>query len=132
MLPSTRSLQMSLLTRRPDGALLVETRLDHFLEKWKLASRFNRLVLDDKRPAVRSVDDQGVSLTTLHPEAWVRVRAVIKSLLQQGELKHPTKQRLCEFCGSELKVVRELHDTWVFHCPSCETNEIHAKALVGG
>lgn len=123
---------MSLLTRRPDGSLLVETRLDRFLEKWKVAALRDRLVLDDHRPAVRTEDDQGMTLTTVHPEAWDRVRAIIKPLLKQGELKHPNKQRLCEFCGSELKIKRELHDCWIFHCPSCETNEIHAKALVGG
>ena len=123
---------MALLTRRRDGSWLVEGRLDHFLEKWKVAARADRLVLDDHRPAVRTHDDQGISLTTIHPEAWDRVRAIIKPLLHQGELVHPNKKRLCELCGSELKVVRELHDCWVFHCASCETNEIHAKALVGG
>lgn len=123
---------MSLITPRPDGSLLIETRLDHFLEKWKVAAMHDRMVLDDHRPAVRTEDDQGVNITTLHPEAWDRVRLIIKPLLQQGEIAHPNKQRLCEFCGSELKVKRELHDSWIFHCPSCETSEIHAKSLVGG
>lgn len=123
---------MALLTKRPDNSWLIETRLDHFLDKWRVAALRDKLVLDDKRPAVRTHDDQGISLTTIHPEAWDRVRAVIKPLLKQGELIHPNKKRLCELCGHELKVVRELHDTWVFHCPSCETNELHAKAIVGG
>lgn len=123
---------MALLTKRPDGSWLIETRLDHFLSKWKVAALRDKLVLDDQRPAVRTLDEQGVSITTIHPEAWDRVRAVIKPLLKHGELAHPSKKRLCELCGSELKVVRELYDCWVFHCPSCETNEIHAKALVGG
>lgn len=123
---------MSILTQRPDGSLLIETRLDHFLEKWKVAALHDKLVLDDRRPAVRTQDDQGYNITTIHPEAWARVRAVIQPLLKQGQLEHPNKQRLCEFCGTALKVVRELHDCWVFHCPSCATNEIHAKRLVGG
>lgn len=123
---------MSLLTRRPDGGLLIETRLDYFLEKWKAAPRHHKLVLADRRPAVRTIDEQGINLTTLHPEAWDRVRAVIQPLLAQGELKHPSRERLCEFCSTTLTVVRELHDCWVFRCPSCETSEIHSKALVGG
>lgn len=123
---------MSILTKLPDGSLLIETRLDRFLEKWKVSDRANRLVLGDKRPAVRTFDDSGINLTTIHPEAWDRVKLVIKPLLKQGEIEHPNKRRLCEFCGSELRVKRELHDSWVFVCPSCETSEIHAKALVGG
>lgn len=123
---------MPFITKRPDGSLLIETRLDRFLEKWKASDRSNRLVLDDRRPAVRTFDDAGINITTLHPEAWDRVKLIIKPLLKQGEIQHPNKHRLCEFCGTDLKVKRELHDSWVFRCPSCETNEIHAKALVGG
>lgn len=132
MSTSQRGTTLALLTKRPDGSWLVETRLDFFLDKWKVAALHDRLVLDDKRPAVRTQDDQGVSLTTIHPEAWDRVRAVIQPLLKQGQLVHPNKKRLCELCGSELKVVRELYDTWVFRCPSCNTSELHGKAFVGG
>ena len=53
-------------------------------------------------------------------------------MLKQGKLTHPSKRRLCEFCGSDLKVTKELHDSWVFRCTSCESHEIYAKALVGG
>ncbi len=123
---------MALLTRRKDDSLLIETRLDYFLEKWKVAALRDRLVLDDQRPAVRTADDQGVSLTTIHPEAWMRVRATIKPLLKQQALTHPSRGRLCEFCGNVLKVKRELHDCWIFHCPACQTSEIHGKTLVGG
>ena len=123
---------MSIFHKLPDGSLLIEGRLDRFLEKWKVADRANRLVLGDKRPAVRTFDDAGINLTTIHPEAWDRVKSIIKPLLKQGELTHPNKRRLCEFCGTDLKVTRELHDSWIFRCPSCEANEIHAKALVGG
>ena len=123
---------MSIFHKLPDGSLLIEGRLDHFLEKWKASDRSNRLVLDDKRPAVRTFDDQGINLTTIHPEAWDRVKLIITPLLKHGELDHPSRHRLCEFCGSDLKVAKELHDSWVFRCPSCETSEIHAKAIVGG
>jgi len=123
---------MALLTKRPDDSWLIETRLDYFLEKWKVAALKDRLVLDDQRPAVRSTTDEGVSLTTIHPEAWMRVRATIKPLLKQQELKHPSRGRLCEFCGSELKMVREMTDAWVFNCVACHTSEIHGKNLVGG
>lgn len=123
---------MALLTKRPDESWLVETRLDYFLDRWKTSAMADRLVLDDQRPAVRSTSPEGVSLITIHPDAWDRVRAHIKPLLKQGELVHPNKKRLCEFCGSELKVKREMTDAWVFHCPACQTSEIHGKNLVGG
>jgi hypothetical protein len=123
---------MALLTLRPDNSWLVETRLDYFLDRWRSAPQKDKLVLDDKRPAVRSQDELGVSLLTVHPEAWDRVRRKIQPILQQGKLDHPSKKRLCEFCGTELKLRRELTDCWVFYCVSCDTAEIHAKYLVGG
>lgn len=123
---------MALLTRLPDDSYLVETRLDYFLDRWKTAPRKDRIVLGDRRPAVRNATEEGVTLVTIHPEAWERVRLHIEPLLKQQQLVHPSRARLCELCGTELKVKRELHDCWVFHCPSCDTAEIHSKYLVGG
>lgn len=123
---------MALLTQLPDGSWLVEGRLDHFLAKWKEAPLHAKTVLPDKRPAVLTVSDEGLSIVTIHPEAWDRVKEKVKPLLQAGGLDHPHRQRLCEFCGTELKLKREMNDCWVFWCSSCETAEIQAKRLVGG
>lgn len=123
---------MPLITKQPDGSLLIETRLDHFLEKWKVAALHDKLMLDGGRPAVRTQDDQGVNLTTIHPAMWERVRAVIKPLLNKGDLDHPSRGRMCELCGTELKLRRETESAWVFHCDACLTNEIHGKKFVGG
>lgn len=123
---------MAIFTRRADGVLVVETRLDHFLEKWKVAPLRDKMALDDGRPAVRTVDDQGINLTTIHPEMWGRVRAIIKPLLKKAELDHPSRGRMCELCGMTLKLVRELSDTWVFYCDACHTGEVHGKNIVGG
>lgn len=123
---------MALLTQLPDGSWLIEGRLDHFLAKWRTAQQFQKTVLPDKRPAVLSMSDEGLSIVTLHPEAWDRVRSKVEPLLKAGQLQHPHKQRLCEFCGTELKLKRELNDCWVFWCASCETSEIQSKRLVGG
>mgnify|MGYP001614642845 CR=1 FL=1 len=123
---------MAYLTRRPDGSLLVETRVDYFLEMWRGAAQENRLVLDDQRPAVHRKDEQGDTILTIHPAAWEHLRTRIKQLLAAGELKHPAKKRLCEFCSTELKLVREMTDSWVFRCEACHTAEIHGKDFVGG
>lgn len=123
---------MAIFTRRADGVLVVETRLDHFLEKWKVAPLRDKMALDDGRPAVRTVDDQGINLTTIHPEMWGRVRSIIKPLLKKAELDHPSRGRMCELCGMALTLKRELTDSWVFHCDACHTSEIHGKAFVGG
>jgi hypothetical protein len=123
---------VALLTQLPDGSWLIEGRLDHFLEKWKHAQMGCKVVLPDKRPAVLCMSDEGLSVVTIHPEAWERVRAKVEPLLKAGSLQHPHRQRLCEFCGTELKLKREMNDCWVFWCTSCETAEIQAKRLVGG
>lgn len=123
---------MALFTKQPDGSLLIETRLDHFLEKWKVAALHDKLVLADQRPAVRTIDDQGVNLTTIHPAMWESVRTFIKPLLKKAELDHPSRGRMCELCGATLKLRRETESAWVFHCEVCETSEIHGKAFVGG
>lgn len=122
---------MALLTPRPDGSWLIETRLDHFLEAWKASNQDDRLVLIDLRPAVRTRDDQGISIKTVHPIVWDQVRHIIKPLLKGG-LHHPSRARLCQFCGTEMKVKRELTDAWVFRCDVCKSSEIHGKRLIGG
>jgi hypothetical protein len=123
---------MALLTRRPDGSLLVETRVDYFLDLWRTTDHANRLVLEDRRPAVRRQDDHGPTILTIHPAAWEPLRARITQLLAAGKLTHPSRKRLCECCATELTLVRELDSSWVFRCEACRSAEIHSKTIVGG
>lgn len=116
-----------LLTRLPDGSLLCEVRGDHFTREWKAATPSQRIVLDDKRPAVRKATDLGVTLITVHPKAW----DVIKYLKRHDKLT-TAKGRLCEACHSEMKVVAEREGYWTFHCPNCKSISIDDKRLIGG
>lgn len=123
---------MALLTRRPDGGLLVETRIDYFLDMWRTTSQENRRVLDDHRPAIHRTDEQGDTVLTIHIAAWEQLKGRFKRLSAEGKLNHPPRKRLCEFCSTELKLVREMDSSWVFRCEACHTAEIHSKRLVGG
>lgn len=124
---------MSLLTRQPDGSLLIEGRVDYFLDAWRMAPQSDRLVLSDLRPAVRRRDPDGSeTYLTIHQEAWQFLRRSIKDKLAAGELRHPNRSRLCQLCACELRLDRELEQNWVFHCPACHTVEIHDKTIIGG
>ncbi len=116
-----------LITPQADGTILIEGRADHFSDAWKQAQRKDRLILDDGRPAVRKLHDDGrIVITTVHPNAW----DILKQLPRSRTA--PSKTRLCEWCGSELKVTREMEQYWVFHCPSCQSAETWDKGIVGG
>lgn len=118
-----------LITRQPDGSLLVECRGDQFSAAWKVATVAQRVVLPDKRPAVRKEDELGVTYTTIHYKAW----DIVQYLKRHGKLKTVPQRRQCEFCHSELKVVREVSKGyWTFSCPNCHSVEIHDKKLIGG
>jgi len=110
-----------------DGAMVVEGRADEFSKEWRAAAPEDRVVLEDKRPAVRHRVEEGTLYFTPHPEAWERLKR-----LPRGRLVVSGKTRLCEFCSTELRVSREFHDVWSFVCPSCKSTEVHGKRLVGG
>ena len=118
-----------LLTRQPDGSLLVEGRADHFSQLWKAARPEQRIVLDDKRPAVRKEAADGVTVTTIHPKSW----DIIQYLKRHDKLTAVPRRRQCEFCQSELKVAKEVSKGyWTFSCPNCHSTEIHDKRMIGG
>ena len=116
-----------LLTRQSDGSLLIEGRADHFSQLWKAAPIANRVVLEDKRPAVRQVTEQGVTFTTIHPYSW----EVLRRLPRNRAILH-SRTKLCEFCSAELKVSKEYETVWCFTCPVCKSVETHSKQMIGG
>jgi len=110
-----------------DNIMVIEGRADEFSREWRAAAPQDRVVLDDKRPAVRHRMSEGTLYFTPHPEAWERMKR-----LPRGRLIVAGRTRLCEFCSSEMRVAREYHDVWTFVCPSCKSSEVQSKALVGG
>ena len=116
-----------LLTRQPDGSLLIEGRADHFSQLWKAAPVASRVVLPDGRPAVREVKMEGVTYTTIHGRAW----EVLRVLPRNRAILH-SRTKLCEFCSTELKVSKEYETVWCFTCPVCKSVETHSKQMIGG
>ena len=115
------------LSRRPDGALLVEDRGDQFTRAWKSARRDEKVVLTDGRPAVRKQTDLGVMYLTIHQHAW----DLLKQLPRNRPMIH-NRVKLCEWCGNELRMAREMEGYWIFKCTRCTSSEIHDKRLIGG
>lgn len=112
-----------------DGSWLIEERLDEFLRQWKLTARDARVVLEDRRPAIRTHTDP-VTYLTIHPYVWDLVKQKLKETLRGTP--PPPRTRRCEGCGGELKVTREYEQVWVFACDRCKSVETHGKNLVGG
>ena len=115
------------------GALLMEVDAAQFREKWLASSPTDRVVLDDKRPAVRTSDPLATegSYMTLAWPAWDRLKKNFNALMVTGKIA-PTRSKLCAACGTEMKVHRELTNVWTFRCPSCKTYAIAGKSLIGG
>lgn len=117
-----------LMTRLHDGTLLLEVRGDQFAEAYKAASLRERVVLDDKRPAVRRESAEGVTITTLNAMAW----DVLKFLKRTNRTQTVPRLRRCDNCHTELKIDREREQYWVFSCPSCHSVQIDGKSIIGG
>jgi predicted acyl esterase len=113
------------LTQYEDGTPLLEGRADEFSREWRAADVRDRLVLKDKRPAVRQQTELGVLYFTMHPEAWDRLKR-----LPRGRPMIANNRKLCEFCGTELRIVKEDHDVYMFKCTSCHSSEVHSKNLL--
>lgn len=120
-----------LITRRPDGSLLVEVRADQFSKEWRTTPQSRRVVLPDKRPAILKLDEAGVpTYTTVMGHAWEVMRVLARD---RATLKGKTNcTKLCEQCSYELKLVWEEHRHWIFECPACKSREIHSKDMIGG
>jgi hypothetical protein len=116
-----------LLTKQPDGSLLIECRGDQFTQAWQVALQPEKVLMSDGRPAVRKETALGTTFTTIHRHAW----DILKGLPRNRPMVSG-KIRLCEWCGGEMKVSREYESCWCFVCPRCKSSEIHSKHLVGG
>lgn len=115
------------VTTQQDGSLLVEDRGDQFSALWATAKQHEKVVLPDGRPGVRRHTAMGVMYTTVHAHAW----DILRRLPRNRPVVY-SKGRLCQWCGSELKVSREYEGCWCFTCPKCKSAEVHDKRLVGG
>lgn len=113
------------LTQYEDGTPVLEGRADEFSREWRAADQTDRIVLRDKRPAVRQQTELGTLYFTMHPEAWDRLKRLPRNrpMIVGG-------RKLCEFCGTELKVSKEDADVYCFKCPSCQSSEIHSRSLI--
>lgn len=122
-----------LFTRRADGTLLVELTGKQFTEMWRQAPHAHRLVMDDRRPAVRKVEEDGITLYTIHAMLWEILRD-----LPRGQAKVQNRVVRCDACGSDMTVAREYDGggksagCWCFKCPKCASTEIWSKEILGG
>ncbi|MGL5936210.1 MAG: hypothetical protein ACRCZI_11390 [Cetobacterium sp.] len=122
-----------LIQRLKSGDVLVEINLRDFRDYWKTAGRDDKVVLDDRRPAVRVRKQNGdTALYTLHPLAWDIAKKRFQELIEAGQLTPSPKTKLCAFCGSELTVSKEMHDLWVMVCKNCTSMATMSKSLEGG
>ena len=122
-----------LITHRPDGSTLIELTGRQFGEKYREATPAERVVMDDKRPAVRRVSDLGVTYYTIAGLLWEILRG-----LPRRQPKVQNRVMRCDACGSDMQVTHEYEATataagyWTFACPKCKSREIWGKDIVGG
>lgn len=122
-----------LLTHRPDGSLLIECNGRQFGDLWKTATVAERVVMDDRRPAIRRQSDLGLTYYTIAGVLWEILRS-----LPRGQPKVQNKIMRCDACGSDMQVTHEYDGGgqsagfWTFVCPKCRSTEIWSKEIVGG
>src|SRR3990167_5759826 len=120
-----------LITPQKDGSTLVEVRGQEFSEAWRTCRPAQKVVLDDKRPAVRRITANGTSYITLHRDAWATLKGNMAKL-PMGQAKVKNRVKLCDWCGAELRMIKELTTCWSFQCPKCNSVEVHDKKVLGG
>lgn len=121
-----------LIQRLQNGTVLVEVRADVFREHWRTARQDEKVVLDDRRPAVRITKPTGdTCLYTLHPLAWDILKKEFKTLMEAGHIT-TTHEKRCAFCASPLTVHREMEGLWVMVCKNCSSMATISKTLEGG
>ena len=111
----------------PDGTPIFSLRWDEFRSDWKLAVPPQRVVLDDGRPAVRSLS--GDSYVTIAWPLWECVRERFRESLVTTAKK---REHLCEACHTPMKITHEYEHAWTWTCDVCKSAEIHGKTIVGG
>lgn len=120
-----------LITPQKDGSVLVEVRGQEFSEAWRTANDAAKVVLQDRRPAVRRISANGTQYITLHRMAWATLKGNMANL-PVGQARIRNRVKLCDWCGAELKIIKELTNCWSFQCPKCNSVEVHDKLIIGG
>jgi len=128
-----------IMSRMPDGTLLIETDLSAFQKEFDVIDSSERLKLPDGRLAVKRPDllAEGFTVLTVHPEVWERMKSAAKRVNGMKEYlnrfeKSASRGRTCRRCGSELRAKMEMEGWWAFKCRTCEHREVWGKTLVGG
>lgn len=122
-----------LMSRLPDGSLLIELTGRQFTEKWTTAAKADKVVLDDQRPAVRAKGDLGTTYYTILGRLWEVLRA-----RPRGQAKVENRVMRCDACGADMKLTHEYDGggkgvgCWTFACDVCKSREIWSKDIVGG
>ena len=58
------------------------------------------------------------------------VKPRLHTLVQTRQ--HPPRTRLCEACGTAMRLTHEWSEVWTFACERCHSAEIWGKDVVGG
>ena len=122
-----------LITHRSDGSTLIELTGKQFQDRYKIANLAERVVMDDRRPAVRSVSELGTTYYTILAPLWV-----LLCHLPRNRPKVENRVMRCDACGGDMRVTREYDGggkdagCWCFKCPRCKSTEIWSKDIVGG
>ena len=122
-----------LITHRLDGSTLIELSGKQFQDIYRDADVREKVVMEDRRPAVRKVNDLGITYYTIVGMLW----EVLKGL-PRGQRKVQNKVMHCDACGSKMKVTHEYDGNgqgagfWTFACDACKSREIWSKEIVGG
>lgn len=122
-----------LITHRPDGSTLIELTGKQFTEKYRDAPLTERVVMNDKRPAVRRQTELGVTYYTILGSLWEILKDLPRSTPKvQNKVMH------CDSCGAPMQVTREYDGGgkgagfWCFRCDRCKSIEVWDKDIVGG
>lgn len=118
-----------LLDRLPSGSPVFSLAWKQFADEWRTTDQRHHAVLDDGRPAVIH-DGDPPSYHTVAAALWEHVRPRLAALLATRQ--HPARHRLCEACGTAMRLTHEWTDVWTFACERCGSVEAWGKDVVGG
>ena len=122
-----------LITHRLDGSTLIELTGKQFREKYAVATQTEKVVMNDRRPAVRTVSELGTTYYTILAPLWE-----LLCRLPRHRPKVENRVMRCDACGSDMTVAREYDGGgkgagfWCFSCDRCKSTEIWSKSIVGG
>jgi len=120
--------------RDQHGDVIMETFFEDFRQQWRKTPREKRAILQDKRPAVIQMRQDGfdpIVFLTMPQFIWEQVKR--QTSAKMGfEINPVARVRLCELCGSEMKTSLERESYWIFACPRCQVTDVDGKQFVGG